>query len=416
MRRRELYLYRLVRYLWGFKVTPAGRVLVSTIVLTALGSVTTQLPIYLLFTALVGLLAVAETAGWLMKPSLAMEGSTPFRSTAGGEVTARFVVQNRSRWRPALDLMLTCIGLPRGIVHRNGHDYVPHLPAGGRTTLSLTLSTERRGVFPLPPVHAVSTFPCNLMRFGGARTPPGRLVVLPAYHSLEEFSVPLSHRYQPGGANITQGVGHSPEFVGNREYVAGEPARRIDSRAWARTGKPVVKEYHEEYVSRIALILDTHVPARGLRWTSTPSPKLEAAVSLMAAIAERLNLHEHVIDLFAAGPELYVFRTSGGATRFDSVPEILAGVDACRRNPFEQISPLVVEELESISTAVCIFIDWDETRREFVRRVLESGCMLKGVLLHGHDAGAGSAVTTEMDGDWTYLSASDVSAGRVVRI
>src|SRR5690606_9638593 len=97
---------------------------------------------------------------------------------------------------------------------------------------------------------------------------------------LEELTVPLSHRYQPGGANITQGVGHSPEFVGNREYVAGEPARRIDSRAWARTGKPVVKEYHEEYVSRIALILDTHVPARGLRFASTPSPRLEAAVSL----------------------------------------------------------------------------------------------------------------------------------------
>jgi hypothetical protein len=35
--------------------------------------------------------------------------------------------------------------------------------------------------------------------------------------------------------------------------------RRIDFRSWARLGKPVVREYQEEYYCRIALILDTHV-------------------------------------------------------------------------------------------------------------------------------------------------------------
>jgi uncharacterized protein (DUF58 family) len=201
--------------------------------------------------------------------------------------------------------------------------------------------------------------------------------------------------------------------------------RRIDSRAWARIGRPVVKEYHEEYVSRVALVLDTFLPARGWRpagwgpggWSSGGNAaRLEAGVSLMAAVAERLNVHEHVIDLFAAGPEMYVFRSAGGTPHFDSVLEILSGLDACRRNPFEQISPLVIEELETISTVVCIFLDWDATRAEFVRRVLESGCRLKGVLIVDPQRGPSSAGPPDLDGEWTVVSAAEIQSGRLRRL
>jgi uncharacterized protein (DUF58 family) len=411
---RQLYILRASRYLWLFKLTPAGRVLVISILLTALGSVTVEIPIYQLFCGLLGLLAVSETIGMLLKPSLDLSGALPLRSTAGGDVLTRVTVRNRSSWRPALDVMLHLFRLHRAIEHVDDHSCVPLLAPGASAVLPLTLRTPRRGIFPLPPLQAVSTFPLHLMRFGGAQSQPGRLVVFPTFQSLEEFDVPVSHRYQPGGVMLTRGLGHSPEYVGNREYVSGEPAHRIDAKAWARTGKPIVKEYHEEYCSRIALVLDTHLPRRGLMHPPNQR-RLEAAVSLTAAIAERLNFHEHVIDLFAAGPELYVFRTQGGTTRFDSVLEILAGVDACRRNPFEQISPLIVEELEAISTAVCLFVDWDATRADFARRVLESGCMLKGILIRG-DEDEPAIPEGEFEGDWTFVTAAEIERGQVLRL
>lgn len=413
MQRRPLYLYRAAQFVWLFKLTPGGRVLVLAILLTALGSITTQLPIYQLFCGLFALLGVAELTGLCFKPSIQLEGVSPARSMAGDEVTAQFELRNRSRWRPALDLMLGLFGLPRGVTHRNGDTYLSCLRPGQRGTLAVTLRTERRGIFALPPVQCVSTFPFNLVRFGGGKSASGRLVVLPAYHSLEELDLPISYRYQTGGMSLTHGVGHSPEFIGNREYTPGESVRRIDSRAWARLGRPVVKEYHEEYVSRVALVLDTFLPPR--RWRSADdAARLEAGISLMAAIAERLNFHEHVIDLFAAGPELYVFRSAAGATHFDSVLEILAGLDACRRNPFEQISPLVVEELESISTAVCVCLGWDATRAEFARRVQESGCRMKGILIC--EDGASDAAAFDADGDWTVTTVDDIRAGRVRRL
>lgn len=414
MRRRPLYLFRAVRFVWRFKLTPAGRVLVGAILLTALGSVTTQLPIYQIFCGLFALLGVSEFTALLFKPSLKIEGQPPTRSTAGESVTVPFTLRNTSRWRPAMDLMLGLFGLPHGVRQVDADGYLPYLRPGEQGRLSLTLHTERRGIFPLPPVQGVSTFPFNLVRFSGAKTEPGRLVVLPSYHPLLDLQVPVSYRYQPGGTLLTQGVGHSPEFIGNREYTPGEPARRIDSRAWARLGRPVVKEYHEEYVSRIALVLDTHLSAR--HWPmAADTARLEAAVSLMAAIAERLNFREHVIDLFAAGPELYVFRTATGTAHFDSVLEILAGIEPCRRNPFEQISPLVAEELETISTCVCVFLDWDATRSEFVRHVHESGCRLKGVLIRPEGTDP-TAALPDQEGDWTITTASEIHSGQLVQL
>lgn len=415
MKRRPLYIYRAARYVWGFKLTPGGRVLVGAILLTALGSVTTQLPIYQLFCGMLGLLAVAETVGFVFKPSLRIEGQPPTQAAAGQPASTNVRLVNRSRWRPALDVMLSLFGLPRGIQHATADASIICLRPGEAAVLPVTLRAEHRGIYPLPALRAVSTFPFNLVRIGGARTEPGRFVVLPAFHSLEELDVPVSQRFQLRGITLTRGIGHSLEFVGNRDYVLGEPARHIDSKAWGRTGRPVVKEFHDEYVCRIALVLDTSLPPR--RFGLQPHRRrLEAAVSLMAAIGERLNFHEHVIDLFAAGPELYVFRTLGGTTHFDNVLEILAGVDACHRNPFDQISPLVIEELETISTVIGVFVDWDPTRREFCRRVQEAGCVLKAVLIQDELAETGDPPPLEIDGGWTVVTTGDVEAGRVQRL
>jgi len=420
VQRRPLHLSPLARYLWSFKLTPAGRVLVVAIVVTALGSITTQLPIYQLFCGLLALLGVCELTGLAFKPSLRIDGWGPLRAAAGEPATATATVHNRSRWRPALDVSLGLFGLPGPVRQIDADRSLTALAPGESGPLAVTLLAEQRGIYPLPPLLSSSSFPFNFVRFGGGQTEPGRLVVLPRHHPLEECRIPASHRYQPGGVTLAQGLGHSPEYVGNREYVFGEPARHLDSKAWARLGKPVVKEYHDEYVSRIALVLDTYVPPRRFG-RSGDARRFEAAVSLMAAIAERLNFHDQLVDLFAAGPELHVFRGLGGTTRFDAVLEILAGVDASPRNPFEQVAPLVAEELESISTVVGVFVDWDAQRADFVRHVHEAGCVLKGILVQDDDGrpqtgpdGSLLELGGRGDGDgWTIVTAADVAAGRV---
>jgi uncharacterized protein (DUF58 family) len=223
------------------------------------------------------------------------------------------------------------------------------------------------------------------------------LLVLPGFHPLTDLSVPVSTRHQPGGVALTSNVGESPEYIGNREYVPGEPVRRIDFRAWGRLGKPVVREFQEEYYCRVAVVLDTHVTPQktwagmATKWGDAwympgedgpeTFAELEAAVSLTAAIADSLSRGEYLIDLFAAGPELYVFQAGRHVAHLENLLEILACVAPCRENHFAAITPRIAEELGQISTVICVLLDWDESRRQLARAVVEAGCELKRILV-----------------------------------
>ena len=179
-----------------------------------------------------------------------------------------------------------------------------------------------------------------------------------------------------------------------------------------------MREYQEEYYCRIALILDTFIPKRGGRisdWLrgSVPAegyPELEAAISLSASIADSLAATEHLIDIFAAGPELYVFRAGRQIAHFENVLEILASVDACHTNPFHTIAPAVADELHSITTTICIFLDWDTSREAMVREIIESGCQLKLIIVR--DGETTLPLPADLS-DVTHLTPQLIHAGGV---
>lgn len=175
-------------------------------------------------------------------------------------------------------------------------------------------------------------------------------------------------------------MGESPEYIGNREYRAGDSIRHIDFRSWARLAQPAVREYQEEYYCRIALVLDTFVPSR-MRESKEGFPTLEAAVSLSASIADVLSRGEHIIDIFAAGPELYVFRAGRHRAHFENVLEILSCIEATREDPFETVAPSLLDELDNVSTLICVFMEWDESRRALVRAAQEAGCGVRAFIV-----------------------------------
>jgi len=360
--------------LWRYKLTPGGRILFWSIAFTAAGAVTVQISVYQMFCVLTSLSIAVAVTNRMLRPRLSVEGELPRRVTAGDEIQVEFLLTNRSRW-PAYDLMLWITGLPRSIQLLSAEVALSRLAPGQSGRIPLRLRPSRRGIHALPDLLPHSTFPFNLLRSRKEPVAVGPLTVLPRFHPLEYFDVPTGLRYQPGGVAPDARVGESPEYIGNREYVPGMPARRLDFRSWARLGRPVVREFQEEYYCRIALILDTWQPAR--RVPPDGFPALEAAISLAASLADWLADTEYLIDIFAAGPELHVFRAGRQLAHFDSVLEILAGVEHSRTDPFLEITPAVAEELDSITTTICIFLDWDETREQLARTVLDAGSELK---------------------------------------
>jgi uncharacterized protein (DUF58 family) len=379
--RYQLRTWRFLRYLWDFRITAAGKALLAAIVVSGFfGSASMHVPIYQVFCALVGLYVAAWIASMLARPKLRLAGALPDKAGVGEITSADFTVTNLSRFRPVFDVAIAPVRLPAAIRHVNADEAIPRIAAGESTTIPVRFEPLRRGIYEFYAFRSYSLFPFGLFRNGRARLPARSLLVLPQFHRAVSIDVPVGTRYQPGGIALTSDVGESPEYIGNREYVPGEPAQRIDFRAWARLAKPVVREFQEEYYCRIALILDTHIAGKR-REPAAGFPQLEAAISLAASVADVLAGGEYLLDVFAAGPELYVFRAGRHTAHLENVLEILACLEPCRENPFATVAPALADELHNITTAVVIFLDWDDSRRELARTIVESGCRLKVMLV-----------------------------------
>src|SRR6185369_16941459 len=139
----------------------------------------------------------------------------------------------------------------------------------------------------------------------GTRTVDGPdqvLLVYPRFFTMDRFDIPLGRRHQPGGIPLSSNTGDSVEFTGTRDYREGDPIRSIHWRSWARRGQPVVKEYQEEYFCHIAIILDTFLPPKP---TAADEAAFEAGVSVVASIADYFSRSEYIVDILAAGPDVY---------------------------------------------------------------------------------------------------------------
>ena len=171
-----------------------------------------------------------------------------------------------------------------------------------------------------------------------------------------------------------------------RDYRPGDPIRRIHWRTWARTGKPVVKEYQDEYFVRHALALDTFLPAGG--------PRLEEAVSVAASFACSVLTQDSLLDLLFVGAEAYCFTAGRGLGGPDRMLEVLACVEPCRDKPFEALAHSVLRRRASLSGCICVLVDIDEPRREFLRRMAAVGLECRSFLVTDRDPPADRASTS----------------------
>jgi len=176
--------------------------------------------------------------------------------------------------------------------------------------------------------------------------------------ALPPLSLPGTRRYQPGGITLASSVGDSEEFLSLREYRPGDPLKRIHWRSWARAGKPIVREYQDEFFVRHGLVLDTFVDAS--------TPVFEEAVSVASSFAASVQTQDSLLDLMFVGTETYVFTAGRGVGHVDGMLEVLAEVRPCRDRDFGALHRLVVERHGLLSGLVCVFVGWDDMRRALV--------------------------------------------------
>lgn len=373
-------LLRSIRDLYRRRLTARGRALLwATLALALVGMDTRRALVFMLFALAAPPLLLGLRLLFRGRPAVRISGRVPARLTAGREVAAAIDVVAEGGAPGTLSLFW---GGP--LPAKAGLDVTPVEtfvePAEGRPArVRLALRPRNRGRYLLPSLAVARTDPFGLVRSKSVWLPEQVVLAYPRYYTLDELPLPMGRRYQPGGIPLASEVGDSLEFIGTREYREGDPLRKIHWRSWGRLGKPVVKEYQEEYFSRIALVLDTFLPRR---FGPRERERFEAAISLLASVAGHFSRSDEIVDILAAGPDLYEVSTGRSLGYLDNVLDVLACLEPSPAPPFETIGPPLFERLEQLTTVLAVMLEWDDAREAFLRRVRAMGVALRVLLVH----------------------------------
>jgi uncharacterized protein (DUF58 family) len=410
---RPLYwIYRLgsgTRYRARRRLTRAGwMVVVGLIATTLMGSDTENTVVYQALPILLFMLLSAAAFSFFFRARFLATRLLPRFGTVGQPFHYRVTVKNltgktqsdltlledmadpRPSYREWTESFLAdnrkirpfSVSARRNRTHRFAtvkESVVPAMTPKGDVEVRMELEPLRRGVLRFAGLTVARPDPFGLFR-GFVRVPLAQTaLILPRRYPVPPIAVPGNMKYQEGGVAMASSIGRSDEFVSLREYRRGDPYRHIHWRSWAKTGKPIVKEFEDEFFVRHALVLDT--------FTDDPhSEAFEEAVSVAASFACRLITQESLLDLLFVGPEAYSFTAGRGLAHADQMLEILASVRVCPDEPFAKLDHLVVQHAGAVSGCICVLLAWDERRRALVQKlgalgvptmvllVVEQGC------------------------------------------
>ena len=388
-------LYRLfswARYQAGLRFTRTGLVLLAGIFVSGVLGLDPENSVgYQAFTLLAGLLLVAFGFGFGFKPGFTAERLLPRFGTVGQPFTYRVAVRNLTaqnqdglwllenlkdirpsfeQWK-ALQLDDNKHTRPFSFTRRRQNPFrlanlkeaaLPPLPPKQASEARVELTPLRRGVVQFHGVTLARPDPLGLFRALRRVPVPQSVLILPKRYPLPPIALPGALKYQQGGVAMASNVGQSDEFVSLREYRRGDPVKHIHWRSWAKTGKPIVKEFEDEFFVRHALILDT--------FTDQPhTDEFEEAVSVAASFACTVLTQESLLDLLFVEKQAYCFTAGRGLAHADQMLEVLAAVQPSLGQPFATLEKLVIEHANLVSGCICVLLAWDEARQQLVRKL-----------------------------------------------
>ncbi|HYB51556.1 MAG TPA: DUF58 domain-containing protein [Burkholderiaceae bacterium] len=248
-----------------------------------------------------------------------------------------------------------------------GRANVPRLLPGQKTLVDLAVAPIARGLANCQRLCVVLTGPLGLVEL---RVPvaveQGKLPVLPERTPVELPPVATHRLLQPGGIVLAQHVGDSEEFRSLRDYRPGDPLRSIHWRSFARMGKPIVREFQEEFFSRQALVLDTSAPYPF-------APSFEKAVSMAAWLIARRRDAESLLDLVFVGDRVHRLTVGRSLGSNDLLLRVLATLVPTNADSIGPLLTTLERHAGQVASIIAIFQCWDDARRKAVHRLLARG-------------------------------------------
>jgi len=246
---------------------------------------------------------------------------------------------------------------PQNILNIAANDY---------TELEVELYPSRRGYIYFSSARIARPGPLGLMRAIRKYTQQDQLLILPKTYRSPKIELKGLRKYQQGGMTQASAIGDSQEFMSLRDYRPGDPLRTIHWRSYAKTGTPVVKEFHDEFFVRQGLILDTFREDKS-------NAVFEEAVSVAASFCLSLPGQDSLLDLMFIGDQAYRFTSGRGIAQSENMLEVLACTNPCYEDTFNKLYELIPEYCNESSGMICVLLDWDNKRKKLIESIIKAG-------------------------------------------
>jgi uncharacterized protein (DUF58 family) len=236
-------------------VTP-GRILV--LIMLVVGGVGTAVTGGVVYVRLLYLSALLIAIAWLTS-MVSLRGikverqARSLRASVGDIFEEHFEISNTSKV-PKLWLE---VANESNIPHATGSRVLTFLRAKQKRIYTARTWLTTRGGFPLGPTMITSGDLFGIFRVSKNFPATSSLVVLPMLFPVSEFLSPPG--LLPGGKAIRRkSIDITPHAAGIREYVPGDPMKRIHWPTSVRRGQLMVKEFEQDPQAEVWLFLDTH--------------------------------------------------------------------------------------------------------------------------------------------------------------
>lgn len=265
-------------------LTPIGLMgIVIAVILWLLGYLVAGKTLYLFAYGAIGMIVVVYLTGRRALPLTGERSEVRARAREGEVLGIDLTLHAKRRLSTIVleeelpERLNTTVQLPLATLH-----------AGEDIQHSYRLFCKRRGVYKLGPLVVRWGDPIGLTQREQVLVPEFELLVHPSIEHVS--SRPLTRHFEdpPIRPPFSKPWPSGLEFYGMRDYQPGDDLRRIVWRAFARTGKLLVREAEQGITDQITIIFDTH---RATHSREETSESFEAGVRAAASLATR-HLHE----------------------------------------------------------------------------------------------------------------------------
>ncbi|MCS6829731.1 MAG: DUF58 domain-containing protein [bacterium] len=147
--------------------------------------------------------------------------------------------------------------LPDGVQFVEDDGVIPlAIPAGGVQEAEYRVLFQRRGKYRLGPMRLHATDPLGMFFFTHQLREQTEILVLPTPLLLPALDSVRGALYTAAGVHSAPVRGDSVEFLGIREYVPGDPLRRVDWKHSARHGDLFVRDFERFTQTEVCVLLD----------------------------------------------------------------------------------------------------------------------------------------------------------------